>query len=76
MATAPTSRGLIPEEDLLFTKEQRRFYADHAPPGVGPDDLTLPGPIFVLKLKVSPERLGGEQQTKTSKALSYFAAAA
>jgi len=105
----------------LFTKEQRRFYVDHAPAGVGLDDLALLGPIFVLKLKFSPERLGrrmvaelwlypdssrvlelstkcepgeafqvaaetrvllaeagvsisGEQQTKTSKALDYFAA--
>lgn len=105
----------------LFTKEQRRFYVDHAPPGVGLDDLVLLGPIFVLKLKFSPERLerrmvaelwlypdssrvlelstkcapseafqvaaearvllteagvslSGKQQTKTSKALEYFAA--
>jgi hypothetical protein len=35
----------------LFTKEQRAFYEDHAPEGVGLDDLRLLGPIFVLKLK-------------------------
>jgi hypothetical protein len=37
----------------LFSKRQRAFYADFAPPGVGLDDLTLLGPIFVLKLKFS-----------------------
>jgi hypothetical protein len=35
----------------LYTKEQRAFYADHAPEGIGLDDLRLLGPIFVLKLK-------------------------
>jgi hypothetical protein len=35
----------------LFSKEQRAFYAAHAPDGLGLDDLTLLGPIFVLKLK-------------------------
>ena len=38
----------------LFTKEQRAFYADHAPAEIGLDDLTLLGPIFVLKLKFAP----------------------
>jgi hypothetical protein len=42
----------------LFSKEQRRFYAEHAPPGIGIDDLTLLGPIFVLKLKFAPPELG------------------
>ena len=105
----------------LFSKEQRKFYASHAPAGIGLDDLTLLGPIFVLKLKFSPATFGrrmvvelwlypdtsrvlelstkcapdeafqvaaearallveqgvslsGEQQTKTSKALDFFAA--
>jgi hypothetical protein len=105
----------------LFSKEQRRFYAQYAPEGLGLDDLTLLGPIFVLKLKFSPETFGrrmvvelwlypdssrvlelstkcasneafqvaaearalltergvsltGKQQTKTSKALDFFAA--
>jgi hypothetical protein len=39
----------------LFSKEQRAFYAEHAPAGVGLDDLAILGPIFVLKLKFSPE---------------------
>jgi hypothetical protein len=38
----------------LFSKEQRSFFAAHAPEGVGLDDLSVLGPIFVLKLKFSP----------------------
>ena len=105
----------------LFSKDQRAFYEEHAPAGIGLDDLTVLGPIFVLKAKFSPkgldrrmvaevwlypddsrilelstkctpaEMLGvaregrayltshditltGEQQTKTRKALEFFAA--
>jgi hypothetical protein len=104
----------------LFSKEQRAFYAAHAPEGIGLDDLSVLGPIFVLKGRLEPEELGrrvvaemwlypdgsrvlelstrcetneafqvaaearafltksgvdltGEQQTKTRKALKYFA---
>jgi hypothetical protein len=104
----------------LFTKEQRAFYAEHAPKDVAFDDLTVLGPIFVLKLRLAPPQLGrrlvaemwiypdgsrilelstrcetneafqvaaetraylvergidlsGEQETKTRKALRYFA---
>lgn len=39
----------------LFTKTQRAFYADHAPEGLGLDDLSILGPIFVLKLKFAPK---------------------
>jgi hypothetical protein len=39
----------------LFTKEQRAFYAEHAPHGIGLDDLAILGPIFVLKIKWSPD---------------------
>jgi hypothetical protein len=103
----------------LFTKEQRAFYAEHAPKDVAFDDLTVLGPIFVLKLKWAPTgfdrklvaemwlypdnsrilelstkcapseafqvaaearafltgqgvEIGGEQQTKTKKALEFF----
>jgi hypothetical protein len=103
----------------LFSKEQRAFYAEHAPDGIALDDLSALGPIFVLKLKFSPKGydrkmvaemwlypdssrilelstkcapsealdvaaetrgfltkqgvdLGGEQQTKTRKALEFF----
>jgi hypothetical protein len=41
----------------LFSKEQRAFFAKHAPEGVGFDDLSVLGPIFVLKLKFTPEEL-------------------
>jgi hypothetical protein len=38
----------------LYSKEQRRFFAAHAPEGIGLDDLTVLGPIFVVKLKSVP----------------------
>ena len=38
----------------LFSKEQRAFFAEHAPDGLGFEDLSLLGPIFVLKIKASP----------------------
>ena len=105
----------------LFSREQRAFYAEHAPDGIGLDDLTVLGPIFILKARLTPKELdrrrlvaemwlypdgsrllelstkclpaeafqfaaevraflsehgidiGGEQQTKTKKALEYFA---
>jgi hypothetical protein len=38
----------------LFSKEQRAFFAEHAPEGIGFEDLSLLGPIFVLKLKGTP----------------------
>ena len=106
----------------LFSKEQRKLFAAHAPEGIGLDDLSILGPIFVLKLRFTPEELGrrlvaemwlypdgsraaraldqvrpaeafeiaaelraflaaagvdlsGEQETKTRKALQYFARA-
>jgi hypothetical protein len=42
----------------LFSKEQRAFYAAHAPEGIGLDDLNVLGPIFVLKGRLEPEELG------------------
>jgi hypothetical protein len=51
----------------LFSKEQRAFYAEHAPQGVGLEDLSVLGPIFVLKLKFAPE---GFNQTR--EALQFF----
>jgi hypothetical protein len=35
----------------LFSKEQRRFYEQRAPAGLALDDLSIMGPILVLKLK-------------------------
>jgi hypothetical protein len=42
----------------LYSKEQRAFFSAHAPDGVGLDDLSVLGPITVLKLKFSPEGYG------------------
>jgi hypothetical protein len=42
----------------LFSKEQRAFYADHAPEGLGLDDLTILGPINLMKLKFAPGDFG------------------
>jgi hypothetical protein len=42
----------------LLTKEQRQFYAAHAPEGLSLDDLSLLGPVFVLKLVLVPKDLG------------------
>ena len=39
----------------LYSKEQRALYAAHAPDGLGLDDLSILGPITVLKLKFAPE---------------------
>jgi len=105
----------------LFSPDQRAFYATHAPAGLDLDDLSILGPLNVLKLKFVPkdfarrlvvelwlypdgsrilelstkcppdqalhvaaesraylsERgidLSGEQATKTSTALNFFAA--
>jgi len=127
-----TMKGLLASTDVqtavagdlpvrkLFSKEQRAFYAAHAPEGVALDDLAILGPIFVLKLRMRPKELNrrlvaevwlypdgsrvlelstrcgtteafqvaaelraflgargvevsGEQETKTRKALEYFA---
>src|SRR5215218_9271288 len=42
----------------LFTKQQRAFFAAHAPDGVQLDDLAVLGPINVLKVKFTPEAPG------------------
>jgi hypothetical protein len=39
----------------LFSKEQKAFFAAHAPSGLSLDDLSVLGPIFVLKLKLGKE---------------------
>ena len=49
-------RGKRPTRKL-FSKEQRAFYKQHAPDGLALDDLTLLGPIFVLKLNSRPPAL-------------------
>jgi hypothetical protein len=42
----------------VFSKEQRAFYANHAPEELGLDDLRVLGPVFVLKIRVVPEAFG------------------
>jgi hypothetical protein len=42
----------------LFSKDQRSFFEAHAPDGLSIDDLSVLGPIFVLKLKSPPEVTG------------------
>ncbi len=38
----------------LFTKEQRALFAEHVPDGIELDELTMLGPLLVLKLKNLP----------------------
>ena len=40
----------------LYTKEQRALFNAHAPDGIELDDLSVLGPIFVLKLKWQPPK--------------------
>jgi hypothetical protein len=56
-AVLATARGELPVRKL-FSKEQRALYAEHAPDGLALDDLTVLGPIFVLKLRLDPPELG------------------
>jgi hypothetical protein len=39
----------------LFSKQQRAFFEEHAPDGIELDDLSILGPVTVLKLKLSPQ---------------------
>jgi len=41
----------------IFSKEQRQLFSAYAPKGVALDDLTVLGPIFVLKLRFVPPEL-------------------
>ena len=51
-ATCRPARPGERKKRKLFSKEQRAFFAEHAPDGIELDDLTILGPIFVLKLKL------------------------
>jgi hypothetical protein len=57
LGTSDVREALLGERPVrkLFTKEQRSFYDAHAPAGVALDDLSILGPVFVLKLKQQPE---------------------
>jgi hypothetical protein len=39
----------------LFSKEQRALFGEYAPEGIKLDDLAILGPLFVMKLKYTPE---------------------
>jgi hypothetical protein len=54
MNVRDTLQGVHPIRKL-FSKEQRALYAEHAPEGIALDDLSVLGPIFVLKLKFAPK---------------------
>jgi len=41
----------------LHSKQQRAFYAAHAPEGLAMDDLSVLGPVNVMKLKFTPKGL-------------------
>lgn len=38
----------------IYTKKQREIFDEHAPSGIGLDDLSVLGPLFVLKVKWAP----------------------
>jgi hypothetical protein len=42
----------------IFSKEQRAFFGAHAPDGLKLKDLSILGPIFVLKQNFAPHELG------------------
>ena len=42
----------------LFARNQRDLYSEHAPDGIGLEDLAVLGPINVLKLKMVPKAFG------------------
>jgi hypothetical protein len=60
-ADAPAVRavalGTLPIR-RIFSKEQRMFFAEHAPDGLKFKDLSILGPIFVLKQNFAPLDLG------------------
>jgi hypothetical protein len=58
--TTDVKRCLAGERRIskLFSKQQRAFFAAHAPEGIELDDLTLLGPIFVLKSSFTPREMG------------------
>jgi hypothetical protein len=41
----------------VFNKDQRAFYKAHAPEGLALDDLSILGPIFVVKVRFVPAEL-------------------
>ena len=61
-ATAEEVRKVILQDAPikgLFSKDQRAFYKQHAPEGLKLNDLSILGPITLLKLKYVPEGFPG-----------------
>ena len=60
LRTGKVREAMLGERPIrtLFTKQQRAFLAEHAPEGVGIEDLAVLGPINVLKLKFAPRDYG------------------
>ena len=58
--TGDTLEGALGEMPIrrLFSKEQRAFFKAHAPDGIAIDDLSVLGPIFVLKVNFTPKGFG------------------
>ena len=54
--TKPVSLGKAPIHKV-FNKDQRAFYKAHAPEGLELDDLSVLGPIFVVKVRFVPPEL-------------------
>ena len=52
-----TIGGLVPNRKI-FTRDQRAFYAAHAPAGLELDALVPLGPTFILKAVFTPKALG------------------
>jgi hypothetical protein len=55
-ATKLASSGHAPVRKV-FNKDQRAFYKAHAPEGLELDDLSVLGPIFVVKVPFTPKEL-------------------
>ena len=53
-AVLEVTKGARPVRKL-FSKEQQALFSEHAPKGITLNDLSVLGPLFVLKLKSSPE---------------------
>ena len=54
----------------LFTKGQKAFYTQHAPEGVELDDLSVLGPMNVLKLKFTPKGFARRLVASTDRAFT------
>ena len=66
LGTTDVQRVLKGERPIrkLFSKPQRAFFAAHAPDGLELDDLSVLGPIFVVKLRFIREDFGRELVTE------------